>query len=100
VFFEPRARIAAQHGFRDVPVFVAAYLLLSVPPFFVRRRARLSALRAELARNVVVLAFLGTIVLLMLTLASLARTGGIHYVEFLHGPTDPPGIVNQYIDWG
>lgn len=75
-------------GYRDVLVFVAAYLLLSLPPFVLIRRARLSALRAELARNLVVLSLLGTIVLLILALALLARTGVTRYVEFLHSPTD------------
>jgi hypothetical protein len=78
----------AHDGYRDVLAFVVAYLLCSVPPFFLLRRARLSALRAELARNVVILAFVGTIVLLILALASLARTGVTRYVEFLQSPTD------------
>lgn len=85
--------MADSGGYRDVFVFVAAYLLLSIPPFFVLRRARLSQLRAELARNIVVLASLGTILLVILALASVARTGVTRYVEFLHTPTDPLSVL-------
>ena len=81
-------------GYRDVVVFVALYLLVSLPPFLVFNRDVLGTLRARIAPlDVVTVAIAGTALVAVLSALILADEGVDRYNRFLFAPTDVLSVL-------
>jgi hypothetical protein len=80
--------------YRDVVVFVALYLLVSLPPFLFFNRDVIGALRERVAPlDVVTVAVAGTGFVLVLAALILADEGIDRYNGFLFAPTDALSVL-------